>query len=193
MGTLRAEALRSSWYVVGEKSRKRGQMGKISATEASPAVAWGLGKGGGACRHALDAAVPGYQILVSCSDWSNVFMLTDSRRCWQCRALSMSRSYHYAPTKRVIKPPNQFIYARNACRVQLRLVLRERVNRNCTGEVEGSPLESIRLFFTGSRRCIFLWNVLIFLCRSWSYSCCLFFFPLTSLCTVSTICTPGTG
>ena len=43
-----------------------------------------------------------------------------------------SRSYHYAPTKRVIKPPNQFIYARNACRVQLRLGLRERVNRNST-------------------------------------------------------------
>ena len=107
-------------------------MGKISATEASPAVAWGWGKGGGARRHALDAAVPWYQILVSCSDWSNVFMLTDSRGCWQYRVLSMSRLYHYAPTKSVIKPPNQFIYAKNACCVQLRLVLREGVNHNCT-------------------------------------------------------------
>ena len=44
----------------------------------------------------------------------------------------MSRPYHYAPTKSVIKPQNQFIYAKNACCVQLRLVLRERVNHNCT-------------------------------------------------------------
>ena len=27
-------------------------------------------------------------------DWSNVFMLTDSRCCWQYRALSVSRSYN---------------------------------------------------------------------------------------------------
>ena len=107
-------------------------MGKISTTEESPAVTWVWGKGGGAWRHALDAALPWYQILVSCSDWSNVFMLTDSRCCWQYRALSMSRPYHYAPTKSVIKPQNQFIYAKNACCVQLRLVLRERVNHNCT-------------------------------------------------------------
>ena len=40
------------------------------------------------------AAVPWYQISVSCSDWSNVFMLTDSRCCWQYRALSISRSYN---------------------------------------------------------------------------------------------------
>jgi len=33
-------------------------MGKISAREGSPAVAWGWGKGGGAWRHAFDAAVP---------------------------------------------------------------------------------------------------------------------------------------
>ena len=31
---------------VGEKGKKRGQTGKISANEASPAVAWGGGKGG---------------------------------------------------------------------------------------------------------------------------------------------------
>jgi len=31
---------------VGEKGKKRGQMEKISATEASQAVAWGWGKGG---------------------------------------------------------------------------------------------------------------------------------------------------
>ena len=30
---------------MGEKSKKRGQTGKISANEASPAVAWGGGKG----------------------------------------------------------------------------------------------------------------------------------------------------
>ena len=38
-------------------------------------------------------------------------------------------------------------------------------------ELEGSPWESIWLFFTGRIRCIFLWNVLyISLCRSWCYS-----------------------
>ena len=35
-------------FAVGEKGKKRGEM--ISASEASPAVAWG--KGGGALRHA---------------------------------------------------------------------------------------------------------------------------------------------
>ena len=39
-----------------EKGKKRGQIGKISASEASPAVVWGGGKGGGAWRHAFDAA-----------------------------------------------------------------------------------------------------------------------------------------
>ena len=153
-----------------------------------------------------------YQILVSCSDWANVFMLTDSRCCWQCRAFSISFSYnsekrflktrisgyqykfpcetfrlflgskkskkyacnrlqkeklsiqnielsgdpglvndghiykaidlqtdvqkahHYkhASTKSAIKPKNQWIYAKNACYVQLSLVLRECVNHNCT-------------------------------------------------------------
>jgi len=56
-------------------------------------VARGGRKGGWAWRHAFDAAVPWYQILVSCSDWSNVFMLTNSRSCWKYRALSISRSY----------------------------------------------------------------------------------------------------
>ena len=32
--------------------------------------------------------------LVSCSDWPNLFMSTDSRCCWQYCALSMSRSYY---------------------------------------------------------------------------------------------------
>ena len=36
------------------------------------------GGGGGAWRHALDVAIPWYQILVSCFDWSNHLMLTDS-------------------------------------------------------------------------------------------------------------------
>ena len=65
---------------VEEKGEKRGQIGKISASEASLAMVWGGGKGRGAWREAVDAAVP-YHILVSCSDWSNVFMLTDSRCC----------------------------------------------------------------------------------------------------------------
>ena len=69
-------------------------MGKISASEASRAVSWGEGKGGGARRHAFDAAVPWYGILLSCSDCSNVFMLTDSRYCLQYRALSISRTYN---------------------------------------------------------------------------------------------------
>ena len=77
---------------VGEKGKKRGQIGKISASEASWAVFWGGGMGGGAWSHAFDTAVPWYQILVSSSDWSNVFMLTDSRCCWQYRVLSISRS-----------------------------------------------------------------------------------------------------
>ena len=38
-------------------------------------------------------------------------------------------------------------------------------------KLEGSPWESIWLFFTGRMRCIFLWNVLyISLRRSWCYS-----------------------
>ena len=41
----------------GEKAKKRGQIGKISASEASGAVFWGGGMGGGAWSHAFDAAV----------------------------------------------------------------------------------------------------------------------------------------
>ena len=70
------------------------QIGKISVSEASRAVAWGGGKGGGAWRHSFNVAVPWYQILVSCSDWSSVFMLTDLQCCWQYHALSISRSYN---------------------------------------------------------------------------------------------------
>ena len=79
---------------VGGKGKNRGQIGKISASEASWAVSWGGGMGGGALSHAFDAAVPWYQILVSSSDWSSVFVLTDSRCCWQYRALSISRCYN---------------------------------------------------------------------------------------------------
>ena len=74
---------------VGKKVKKRVQMGKISASEASGAVFWGGGMGGGAWSHAFDAAVQWYQILVSSSDWSNVFMLTYSRCC-----LTVSRSFN---------------------------------------------------------------------------------------------------
>ena len=77
---------------VGGKGKNRGQIGKISASEASWAVSWEGGMGGGALSHAFDAAVPWYQILVSSSGWSNVFMLTNSRCCWQYRALPISRS-----------------------------------------------------------------------------------------------------
>ena len=73
----------------GGKAKKRGQIGKISASEASGAVSWGGGMGGGAWSHAFDAAVQWYQILVSSSDWSNVFMLTYSRCC-----LTVSRSFN---------------------------------------------------------------------------------------------------
>ena len=68
---------------------KRQQMGSnrkklIVESEVSRAVAWWGGKGGGAWRNAFDAAVPWYQILVSCSDWSLhvdrfVLLLTVSR------------------------------------------------------------------------------------------------------------------
>ena len=74
--------------------KAQGQRGKISVSEVSWAVAWGGGMGGGALSHAFDAAVPWYQILVSSSDWSSVFVLTDSRCCWQYRALSISRCYN---------------------------------------------------------------------------------------------------
>ena len=46
-------------------------------------------------RHDFDAAIPWYQILVSCSDWSNVFMLTDLQCGWQYCALSMSCSCYF--------------------------------------------------------------------------------------------------
>ena len=39
---------------------------------------------------------------------------------------------HHAPTKSVIKPKNQWMQAKNECCVQLSLVLRERLNHNCT-------------------------------------------------------------
>ena len=78
----------------GKKVKKRGQIGKISASEASGAVSREGGMGGGAWSHAFDAAVQWYQILVSSSDWSNVFMLTFSRCCWQHRSLSISHSYN---------------------------------------------------------------------------------------------------
>ena len=38
---------------VGEKGRKRGQIGKISASERSQVVSWGGAKGGGAWRQSL--------------------------------------------------------------------------------------------------------------------------------------------
>ena len=44
-------------WQLGEKAKKRGQIGKISASEASGAVSWGGGMGGGAWSHAFDAAV----------------------------------------------------------------------------------------------------------------------------------------
>ena len=71
-------------------------MGKISKSKASPVVVWGGGNGGRAWRHAFDAAIPWYQILLSCSDWSNVFMLTDLQCGWQYCALSMSRSCYFS-------------------------------------------------------------------------------------------------
>ena len=74
--------------------KAQGQIRKISVSETSRVVAWGGGKGGGAWGHAFNADIPLYQILVSCSDWSNVFMLTDSRCCWQYCAISISRSYN---------------------------------------------------------------------------------------------------
>ena len=44
----------------GEKAKKRGETAKKKkkASEVSRAVDWGSGKGGGAWRHAFDAAVP---------------------------------------------------------------------------------------------------------------------------------------
>ena len=66
---------------MGEKGKKRGEM--ISTSEASPAVAWGWGKGGGAWRHA------GF--------WYHA-LIGQTSSCLQIRgavgALSMSRSYY---------------------------------------------------------------------------------------------------
>ena len=45
--------------------------------------------------NAFDAAIPWYQTLVSCSEWSNAFMLTDSQCGWQNSGLSMSRSFYF--------------------------------------------------------------------------------------------------
>ena len=78
----------------GKKAKKRGQIGKISASEVSGEVSWEGGMGGGARSHTFNAAFQWYQILVSSSDWSNLFMLTYSRCCWQYRSLSISRSYN---------------------------------------------------------------------------------------------------
>ena len=50
----------------------------------------------------------------------------------------------------------------------IRSYVNEHYNANC--ELEGSPWESIRLFFTCYLRRIFFWNVLISLRRSWCYS-----------------------
>ena len=61
---------------VGEKENKRGQIGEILASEASPVVAWGGGKGGRALRQPfpspdylstslfppMRSLVPGYSI-----------------------------------------------------------------------------------------------------------------------------------
>ena len=54
----------------------------------------GRGKGWWSLETCLWCSRPWCHILVSCSDWSNVFMLTDSWCCWQYRALSISRSYN---------------------------------------------------------------------------------------------------
>ena len=43
---------------MGGKDNKWGQIGKIVASEVSRVVTWGGGKGGGAWRNAIDAAVP---------------------------------------------------------------------------------------------------------------------------------------
>ena len=50
----------------------------------------------------------------------------------------------------------------------IRSYVNEHYDANC--ELEGSPWESIRLFFAGYTRRIFFWNVLISLRRSWCYS-----------------------
>ena len=78
----------------GEK-RQITKIGKILKSKASIVVVWAGGNGSGAWIHAFDAAIPWYQILVSCSDWSNVFMLTDSQCGWQYCALSMSHSCYF--------------------------------------------------------------------------------------------------
>ena len=71
-------------YAVGEKGKKTGWNDIDERSEASGCL--GMGKG----RRSLETC----RFLVSCSDWPNVFMSTDSRCCWQYRALSMSRSYY---------------------------------------------------------------------------------------------------
>ena len=95
--------------------------------------------------------------------------------------LTVSRSFNVTPLplrsyqKRDKTPKSVYICKECMLRTATPCAPRRR-KPQLYGDLEGSPLESIRLFFTGRRPRIFLCNVLISLCRSWCYSCCLFFF-----------------
>ena len=71
-----------------------GSTRKNIGERSEPSSSLGRGKGRRSLETCLNATVPWYQTLVSCSDWSKVFMLTDSRCSWQYHALSISRSYN---------------------------------------------------------------------------------------------------
>ena len=80
------QSSRKSRLRSGEKA-KTGSNRKNIGERREPSGILGRGRGRRSLETCLDAAVPWYQILVSCSDWSNVIILTDSRCCWQYRTL----------------------------------------------------------------------------------------------------------
>ena len=61
------------------KKEKRGQIGKMSASEASPAAVWGGERVGGAWWHAFDAAAPWYR------RFGYHALIGQKSSCWQIR------------------------------------------------------------------------------------------------------------
>ena len=96
----------------GEKAKKRGQIGKISASEASGAVSWG----GWAVEPGVMPLMPPFNdtrfwYLALIGQMSSCW---HSRCCWQHRSLSISRSYNSGKDflKHGFRASNRNFYAR---------------------------------------------------------------------------------